>query len=124
MQDTKTKSKKENRSKNKKTEAGLDFFHSPIPISPNPAENEPSNNFLGKKLSGDAELISWLSGVEMKNKNLKDDEGLDENNSKIKKKLRNKLIKNAKKCELYFIHRYPDDECFEIQCVYTLSIYT
>ena len=122
MQDTKTRGKKENRPKNKKIDPEQDFFLSPIPIEPNPAENnKPSKNFLGKKLSGDAELISWLSGIEMNNKNLKDEEGLDENNSKIKKKLRNKLIKNAKKCELYFIHRYPDDECIEIQCVYCLK---
>ena len=122
MQDTKTRSKKENRSKNKRIDPEQDFFLSPIPIDPNPAENnKPSKNFLGKKLSGDAELISWLSGIEMNNKNLKDEEGLDENNSKIKKKLRNKLIKNAKKCELYFIHRYPDDECIEIQCAYCLK---
>ena len=122
MQDTKTKGKKESKSKNKKIDPDQDFFHSPTPISPTPTENnKPSKNFLGKKLSGDAELISWLSGVEMNNKNLKDDDGLDENNSKIKKKLRNKLIKNAKKCELYFIHRYPDDECIEIQCAYCLK---
>ena len=122
MQDIKTRGKKENRPKNKKIGPEQDFFLSPIPIEPNPAENnKPSKNFLGKKLSGDAELISWLSGIEMNNKNLKDEEGLDENNSKIKKKLRNKLIKNAKKCELYFIHRYPDDECIEIQCVYCLK---
>ena len=72
-------------------------------------------------MSGDAELISWLSGVETNNTNIKEDEGFDESYSKIKKKLRNKLIKTAKKCEHYFIHRFPEEERILVQCSYCLK---
>ena len=122
MQDIKTTNKKETKLKNKKFDSKINSFTAPIEINSSLAEkNKPPNKLIGKKLTGDAELISWLSGREMNNKNIKDDEGYDENNSKIKKKLRNKLIKNAKKCELYFIHKYPDEECICVQCIYCLK---
>ena len=122
MQDIKTAYKKENKQKNKKIESDLNSFNTPVVNNPYLIEKTQTiNKFLGKKLTGDAELISWLSGREMNNKNIKDEEGYDENNSKIKKKLKNKLIKNAKKCELYFIHKYPDEECIYTQCTYCLK---
>ena len=122
MQDIKTPNKKENKQKNKKFESNINYFNTPVVNTPYLDEkNQTTNKFLGKKLTGDAELISWLSGKELNNKNIKDDEGFEESNSKIKKKLRNKLIKNAKKCELYFIHKYPDEECIYAQCIYCLK---
>ena len=122
MQDIKCKIKEENSPTKKKSENFQEFSHISTQISPILNEkNKTHNNFIGKKLSGDAELILWLSGVEMNNKNEKEDEGFEEINSKIKKKLRNKLIKNAKKCELYFIQKYPGEECINIQCDYCLK---
>ena len=122
MQDINTANKKESKQKNKKFESNLNLFNTPSVNIPFLNEkSKTTNKFLGQKLTGDAELISWLSGIEINNKNVKDDEGFDENNSKIKKKLKNKLIKNAKKCELYFIHKYPDEECIYSQCTYCLK---
>ena len=121
MQDTRTIKKKENGIKNKNIEISHDYFLAPSTPNLNINTNKSSKNFLGKKLSGDAELISWLSGVETNNTNIKEDEGFDENYSKIKKKLRNKLIKTAKKCEHYFIHRFPEEERILAQCSYCLK---
>ena len=106
MQDTRTIKKKENGIKNKNIEISHDYFLAPSTPNLNINTNKSSKNFLGKKLSEDAELISWLSGVETNNTNIKEDEGFDENYYKIKKKLRNKIIKNTKKCEQYLIKRF------------------
>ena len=121
MQDTKTTKKKVNNLKIKNIEINHDFFLRPSSPNINLNNNKSPKQFLGKKLSGDAELISWLSGVEMNNQDVKEDESTDENNFKMKKKLRNKLIKNAKKCEHYFIHKFPDEECILNQCSYCLK---
>jgi hypothetical protein len=126
MQDTKSPIKMQSNLKNRNTESKLNNFAMPdktIQITPIVAENNNiSKSFFGKKLKGDAELISWLSGIEMNKINPKnDDERFDENNSKIKKKLKNKLIKNAKKCEHYFIHKYPDDKFVYAQCSFCLK---
>ena len=122
MQDIKCKIKKENSPTQKKSENFQECSCISTQISPILNENVKTNNkFIGKKLSGDAELILWLSGIEMNDKNAKEDEGFDEINSKIKKRFRNKLIKNAKKCELYFIQKYPNEECIYIQCNYCLK---
>ena len=122
MQDIKCKIKKENSPTQKKSENFQEYSYISTQISPILNEKVKTNNkFIGKKLSGDAELILWLSGIEMNDKNAKEDEGFDEINSKIKKRFRNKLIKNAKKCELYFIQKYPNEECIYIQCNYCLK---
>ena len=124
MQVIKTINKKENNPKNEKSEEYPDLFLSPIQISPKVFKNDnPPDNFIGKKLTGDAELISWLSGIEINNKNSKEDEGLEENNSKIKKKLKNKLIKNARKCEFYFKPKCENEELVCAQCAYCLKKY-
>ena len=124
MQVIKTINKKENNPKNEKSEEYPDLFLSPIQISPKLFKNDnPPDNFIGKKLTGDAELISWLSGIEINNKNSKEDEGLEENNSKIKKKLKNKLIKNARKCEFYFKPKCENEELVCAQCAYCLKKY-
>ena len=112
--------------KNKNTESKINYFAIPdktTPTTPITVENNDSSKyFIGNKLKGDAELISWLSGIEINNKNQKDDdEKFEENNSKIKKKLKNKLIKTAKKCEHHFIHKYPDDKCIYAQCCFCLK---
>ena len=119
MQNIKCKIKKEKSSTQKNSENFREYSYISTQISNNPTEKDKINNdFIGKKLSGDAKLILWLSGVDMNDENANED---DEINSKIKKKLRNKLIKNAKMCELYFIQKYPDEECICIQCNYCLK---
>lgn len=122
MQDTKTSKKKDNRQQNKNSVINQDFFLTPIPyLSIADEKNKSNKTFLRKKLSVDAELIPWLSGVEINNKNIKEEEGVEESNSKIKKKLKNKLIKNAKKCENYYIHSYPEEKYISNQCIYCLK---
>ena len=80
-----------------------------------------NNDFLGKKISSDAELIMWLSNGE--------DTSIDTQNvkfpfvplnSKIKSKLFDKLIKIAKQCELFYRHKCKNEyikkncsNCFE-----------
>ena len=123
MQDLKTASKRENCPKTKNPEAYPDLFLSPFPISQKISKNKSPNNFIGKKLTGDAELISWLSGIEINNKNEKEEEGQEENNSKIKKKLRDKLINNARKCELFFKHKFENEDVICIQCAFCLKKY-
>ena len=124
MQVIKTINKKENNPKNEKSKEYPDLFLSPIQISPKLFKNDnPHDNFIGKKLTGDAELILWLSGIEINNKNSKEDKGLEENNSKIKKKLKNKLIKNARKCEFYFKPKCETEELVCAQCAYCLKKY-
>ena len=124
MQDIKSPCSNQNILKNKNTEIKFNYFPMPVKHTPILVENnKPAKEFIGKKLKGDAELISWLSGIEMNTKSPKDDEGFDENNSKIKKKLKNKLIKNAKKCEHYFKHKYPEEEYICAQCAFCLKRY-
>ena len=80
-----------------------------------------NNDFLGKKISSDAELIMWLSNGE--------DTDIDAQNvrfpfvplnSKIKSKTFDKLIKIAKQCELFYRHKCKNEyikkncsNCFE-----------
>ena len=80
-----------------------------------------NNNFLGKKINSDAELIMWLSSGE--------DTNIDSQNvkfpfvplnSKIKSKVLDKLIKIAKQCELFYRHKCKNEyikkhcaNCFE-----------
>ena len=49
---------------------------------------------MKKKIKNDAELISWLSGKDIDSKKYEDRHVPEELNSKVKKKLKNKLIKN------------------------------
>ena len=122
MKDIKPRDQTGNYEKNKSFEANQENIHITSQISSVTKENSPSSkSFIGKKLSGDAELILWLSGKELNNKNIKEEEGFSEINSKIKKKLIKKLYKNAKKCELHFKNKCPDDECIYIQCSYCLK---
>ena len=122
MKDIKPKEHPENYEKNNSFEGNQENIHTTSQISSVTKENSPSSkSFIGKKLSGDAELILWLSGKELNNKNIKEEEGFSEINSKIKKKLIKKLYKNAKKCEHHFVHKCPDDECINVQCSYCLK---
>ena len=96
MKDIKPRDQTGNYEKNKSFEANQENIHITSQISSVTKENSPSSkSFIGKKLSGDAELILWLSGKELNNKNIKEEEGFSEINSKIKKKLIKKLYKNA-----------------------------
>ena len=90
-------------------------------IPPSKEENKPKNEILGKKIQSDADLISWLSGKDLDSK--KNDERCvpEELNSKIKKKLKNKLIKNAQKCELYFVRNLSNNKYINISCIYCLK---
>ena len=84
-------------------------------------EQHKSNDFLGKKISSDAELIMWLSNGENKSidaQNVKFP--FVPLNSKIKSKLFDKLIKIAKQCELFYRHKCKNEyikkncsNCFE-----------
>ena len=70
-----------------------------------------NKEFLGKKLSSDAELIMWLSSDKNKKKeemhNLKFP--FNHMDSKIKDKDFHKLIKIAKQCELFFLHKCKNE---------------
>ena len=79
------------------------------------------NVFLGKKINNDADLISWLSGKEINQKTVEERLVPYELNFKVKKKMRNKLIKNAKKCELYFVQNCQNKEYINIKCIYCLK---
>ena len=84
-------------------------------------EQHKSNDFLGKKISSDAELIMWLSNGENKSidtRNVKFP--FVPLNSKIKSKLFEKLIRIAKQCELFYRHKCKNEyikkncaNCFE-----------
>ena len=92
------------------------------PIEKDKEDQNKNNDFLGKKISSDAELIMWLSSGE--------DTSIDIQNvkfpfvplnSKIKSKVFDKLIKIAKQCELFYRHKCKNDyikkncaNCFEI----------
>ena len=60
-------------------------------------ENEDKSEklLLGKKIKNDTDLILWLSGKEINQKKEQEKSVPSELNSKVKKKLSNKLIKNA-----------------------------
>ena len=90
-------------------------------ISPFKEENKQRNDFLGKKITNDADLISWLSGKDIDSKKYEVKCVPEELNSKVKKKLRNKLIKNAKKCELYFVRYLSEYKYINISCIYCLK---
>ena len=80
-----------------------------------------NNNFIGKKINSDAELIMWLSTGENTNidtQNVKFP--FIPLNSKIKSKVFDKLIKIAKQCELFYRHKCKNEyikkncaNCFE-----------
>ena len=97
-------------------------FLSPI-NSFNKLENEEKKEklFLGKKIQSDTDLILWLSGKEINQKNESEKTVPSELNSKVKRKLRNKLIKNAKKCELYFLSHFSNKEYIINTCLYCLK---
>lgn len=79
-------------------------------------EDKQDTKILGKKIKNDTDLMLWLSGKEI---NQKIDETKTvpvELNFKVKKKLRNKLIKIAKKCELYFIKHFPNKQYISKIC--------
>ena len=84
-------------------------------------EKKKEDTFLGKKINSDADLISWLSGKEINQKTTEERLVPNELNFKVKKKLRNKLIKNAKKCELYFVQHHQNKEYINIKCMYCLK---
>ena len=98
------------------------FFTPPLNVIPKyEKENKKENELLGKKIKNDADLISWLSGKEINQKTSEEKVVPSELNFKVKKKLRNKLIKNAKKCELFFVQHYQDKECINMKCSYCLK---
>ena len=95
------------------------YFLPPLPkIDKNKKEE---NVFLGKKINSDADLISWLSGKEINQKTAEEKLVPYELNFKVKKKMKNKLIKNAKKCELYFVQHHQNKEYINIKCIYCLK---
>lgn len=97
------------------------FSNSSNNISPYKEEIKQKNDFLKKKIKNDAELISWLSGKDIDSKKYEDRHVPEELNSKVKKKLKNKLIKNAKNCELYFIKNFSDKKFITVSCIYCLK---
>ena len=84
-------------------------------------DSKKENHFLGKKISNDTDLILWLSGKDINQKNEIEKAVPSELNSKLKRKLRNKLIKNAKKCELYFVSHFSYKEFIINTCLYCLK---
>jgi hypothetical protein len=91
------------------------------PVSTDTEDHNKNNDFLGKKINSDAELIMWLSTGE--------DTSIDIQsvkfpfvplNSRIKSKVFDKLIKIAKQCELFYRHKCKNEyikkncaNCFE-----------
>ena len=94
-------------------------FLPPLPKTEKIKKEE--NVFLGKKINNDADLISWLSGKDINQKTVEERLVPYELNFKVKKKMRTKLIKNAKKCELYFVQNYQNKEYINIKCIYCLK---
>ena len=93
-----------------------------LPPLPKIAKNKKEEKvFLGKKINSDADLISWLSGKEINQKIAEEKLVPYELNFKVKKKMRNKLIKNAKKCELYFVQHHQNKEYINVKCIYCLK---
>ena len=84
-------------------------------------EDKTEEKILGKKIKNDADLILWLSGKETKEKNQSEKSVPPELNSKVRKKLKNKLIKNAKKCELYYVTHFSNKKCITNKCLYCLK---
>ena len=67
-------------------------------------------NFLGKKISSDAELIMWLSSDENKKIDLQNVKfPFAHMNYKLKGKDFDKLIKTAKQCELFYRHKCKNE---------------
>ena len=95
------------------------YFLSPLnPLPKYEKENSEEKDFLGKKIKNDADLISWLSGKDKNQKTVEDKVIQSELNYKVKKKLKNKLINNAKKCEHYFSKHYQNKEYINFRCTY------
>ena len=94
-------------------------FLPPLPKTEKIKKEE--NVFLGKKINNDADLISWLSGKDINQKTVEERLVPYELNFKVKKKMRTKLIKNAKKCELYFVQNHQNKEYINIKCIYCLK---
>ena len=89
-----------------------------------PTETSDENKeqlILGKKIKNDTDLILWLSGKDINQKNEEEKTVPNELNSKVKKKLRNKLINNAKKCEYYFVDHFSNKEFINNPCPYCLK---
>ena len=98
------------------------YFLSPLnPLPKYEKENSEEKDFLGKKIKNDADLISWLSGKDKNQKTVEDKVIQSELNYKVKKKLKNKLINNAKKCEHYFSKHYQNKEYINFRCTYCLK---
>ena len=67
-------------------------------------------NFLGKKISSDAELVIWLSSDENKKINMQNVKfPFAHMNYKLKEKDFDKLIKTAKQCELLYRHKCKNE---------------
>ena len=85
------------------------------------SEDKDEQLLLGKKIKNDTDLILWLSGKEINQKKETEKTVPSELNSKLKKKLSSKLIKNAKKCELFYINHFSYKECINSKCQYCLK---
>ena len=85
------------------------------------SEDKDEQLLLGKKIKNDTDLILWLSGKEINQKKETEKTVPSELNSKLKKKLSSKLIKNAKKCELFYINHFSYKECITSKCQYCLK---
>ena len=92
-----------------------------LPLPKTEKIKKEENVFLGKKINNDADLISWLSGKDINQKTVEERLVPYELNFKVKKKMRTKLIKNAKKCELYFVQNHQNKEYINIKCIYCLK---
>ena len=89
-----------------------------------PKDKKENKEFLGKKLSSDAELIMWLSSDDNNKKvdihNLKFP--FTHIDSKIKDKDFHKLIKIAKQCELFYKHKCKNEYIIK-SCINCSEIY-
>ena len=89
-----------------------------------PKDKKENKEFLGKKLSSDAELIIWLSSDDNNKKvdihNLKFP--FTHIDSKIKDKDFHKLIKIAKQCELFYKHKCKNEYIIK-SCINCSEIY-
>jgi hypothetical protein len=98
------------------------YFSSPfLQIQNESSSDSKEKNLLGKKINNDTDLILWLSGKEINQKLDEERTVPSELNSKLKRKLRNKLIKTAKKCELYYINNFANKEYIFNKCSYCLK---
>ena len=98
------------------------YFSSPfLQIQNESSSDSKEKHLLGKKINNDTDLILWLSGKEINQKVDEERTVPSELNSKLKRKLRNKLIKTAKKCELYYINNFANKEYIFNKCSYCLK---